>query len=58
MNKFWNLGLEKMLNTNSIIRESKNFMNDPISGELYPEGEDSTEDFKKPKSITLDLLGM
>ena len=54
MNRFWNLGLEKMLNMSSIIRESQNFHNDPISEEIYPEG---TADFQKPKSVTLDLLG-
>ena len=57
MNRFWNLGLEKMLNTSSIIRESQNFHNDPISEEIYPEGTQSTADFQKPKSVTLDLLG-
>ena len=56
MNRFWNLGLERMLNINSITAESKNFQNDPICEELYPEG-CSSDEFKKPKSVTLDLLG-
>ena len=57
MNKFWNLGIERMLNIDSITRESQNFQNDPISDELYPQEEGCSPEFKKPKSATLDLLG-
>ena len=56
MNRFWNLGLERMMNIDSITRESQNFQNDPISEELYPQ-EGCYPEFKKPKSVTLDLLG-
>ena len=57
--RFWNLGLERYITHSRVIRESQDFSSDhQIAAILYPEGiENATDDFCKPKSVELNLLG-
>ena len=56
--RFWNLGLERFITHSKVVRESQDFSNDQQIGPiLYPEGSAATDDFRKPASVELNLLG-